>query len=787
MASRGKSATEAASPPPRANALRIVVNARANGLLLRAVRRGLDHLVEGELERLRRRLVRGAPTHADPSPHHSHRAAAEEREALVPVLRLGNRRRQRFRRRGTCPAATSVASARLGAAVEEQTRVLGFETGRGEERVGIDDGRRVHGVSEDEVGEERALRPRSLGVLGERLDGGDEAVRDVAPHHVHAVGEGRSHRRRRGGDPLVTSSGNNRRTRVATTSGIGADVSSRGGHLLILEVRVLVHQAREDVRDVLQRGWGSHAARRVGNLGEWHAIGFRNCAELYRNERSVAGLAGFQRGPVQFPRNFPLKRELDRGNEMRSVSNLIGDVVKRNDAAVPTSPTPGAPGRPDRGEGRPAGARASIARRNRARFPRCPFPSRATAGPLLVRRPRPPPGKKRSPHPSRALLARVQKAVRGERRAEHGENPTERDDEDEHADDCGDGEVRPNLRASRRRIRRRVVRLEPPPADAVRPGPRVARFLRLLISATAASFPPARLPRASDRLRAARARESPRGVLGARGLASIRGRRRRPPPRPPLRRAIVAATSPIDVIRPPRRGVDETRELARAAHPRRRRRRAGAHVAVPRERSSVRGRTGARARASPGLGEPPAVVVEVVAVAPGLTIGSSRNATARHTPRRRSRRRRRPRPARRDEVNSRGATPCSDALRRAGDGPPRRRSRRPGRRRRRGGDRVGPPRGREVASSRERSSTCAREVENAAGVVELSGRTRSRGRDPATPSSSTGAKPSSVSRADVTRRARWRVARAPKCPRPHARLAPCEGAPRSPRPRRETR
>ena len=229
MASRGKSATEAASPPPRANALRIVVNARANGLLCAPCVAGLTISSRASLSVFAAASFAARPTHADPSPHHSHRAAAE---------RSARRSSQSFVSEifavsasvaaVTCPAATSVASVaseppsrskRACSALRPAAARNAWES-------------TTEGAST--VSARTRLAKSAPCARGRSASSGSASIAETrqsatSPHITctPSAKDG-SHRRRRA-NSLVTSSGNNRRTRVATTSGIGADVSSRGG------------------------------------------------------------------------------------------------------------------------------------------------------------------------------------------------------------------------------------------------------------------------------------------------------------------------------------------------------------------------------------------------------------------------------------------------------------------------------------------------------------------------------------------------------------------------------
>ena len=255
---------------------------------------------------------------------------------------------------------------------------------------------------------------------------------------------------------------------------------------------------------------------------------------------------------------------------MRSVSNLIGDVVSETTRAVPVVRV-ATRGRPE-GRGTARGralrpSRVAIARASRA-SPPAPPPAPSSSDVLVRRRAK---NDRRTPH---ALFSR------GYRRLSEGNVMPSMARIPQNAmtkmstPTTVATERFANLRASAAGSAAGSSAWSRRLADAAAPRPRVARFLRLLSQRHGRELSPARLPRASDRQPRGRARESPRGVLGARvripeggddvhrpAHLRVRERRRDVPDRR---------------LRPPRRGVDETRELARGKHPRRRRRRAGA-------------------------------------------------------------------------------------------------------------------------------------------------------------------------------------------------------------------
>ena len=198
------------------------------------------------------------PTRRVPSPPHSHRAAAETRarrssQSLVSASLFISALLAAV----MWPAATSVARVTSEPPSRRSLACRGLTSApernfwtfyrRGGDRVG-----------ENQVGEELALRAGTRGARGKRVDRVQEAIRDVAPRDAVAVRERRepSPETRQFARHLLREQSTNARRHLL---GYRRARHELGRSHVILEVRVLVHEARQHVRHVPQRGGGRHA------------------------------------------------------------------------------------------------------------------------------------------------------------------------------------------------------------------------------------------------------------------------------------------------------------------------------------------------------------------------------------------------------------------------------------------------------------------------------------------------------------------------------------------------
>ena len=226
---------------------------------LRAVGRGLDHLVEDESERGGGGFARGFPdASGSVPPPLPPRGGGDEGEALVPVFGLRELVHQRPVGGGDVAGGDERREGHVGAAVEEEPGVSGLDVGAGEELLDVSHRRGGDRVGENQVGEELALRAGTRGARGKRVDRVQEAIRDVAPRDAVAVRERRepSPETRQFARHLLREQSTNARRHLL---GYRRARHELGRSHVILEVRVLVHEARQRVRHVPQRGGGRHA------------------------------------------------------------------------------------------------------------------------------------------------------------------------------------------------------------------------------------------------------------------------------------------------------------------------------------------------------------------------------------------------------------------------------------------------------------------------------------------------------------------------------------------------
>ena len=145
----------------------------------------------------------------------------------------------------------------------------------------------MHGVVQHLVGERLAPPARAGGVLGERVDGAHQAIRHVAPRASRAVREGR--------EPSAEPRELTRHLLREQTANAHRDSlgnRNRGNQLrrrdVLLEVRVLKHQARQHLRHMVQRRGGRHPPRAFA----CDRSTCRSPLDAIRHSRNCIGVSG---------------------------------------------------------------------------------------------------------------------------------------------------------------------------------------------------------------------------------------------------------------------------------------------------------------------------------------------------------------------------------------------------------------------------------------------------------------------------------------------------------------